>query len=177
MATVASIMAEAAATRRETDLYHTRYGRWINGIMDTFKQHLAALEECVQLADRSLAAGIQLSQAQLDGLQEALIQAKLSAKNSANPQQAQHIVNSFDDIIRGYTKPQGARGLPAGRPVPNLTAAEWAALGGWRPTKKISARKTRTHSKKNKTNTKSNTKSKNTVKPIGGYRNRRRMMR
>jgi hypothetical protein len=184
MATLDGVMRQAAATRMATNAYHARYGTWINGIMNTFSTSLAALNECIAGIDRGLGAGVAPTQAQLDELAETLEQAESSARNSAHPAQARAILASLTPRINGFTKPVGLV-RPAGPQVVPPSPAEWMA-GGWRPTKKISARKTRrTHSKTNKTNTKantkantkSNTKAKNTVNPVGGYRNRRRMMR
>jgi hypothetical protein len=170
MATLDGIMQQAADTRREIEGYHVRYGTWINGIIDDFTTALAALDECIAGIDRGIAAGQAPSQDQLDELSETLGIAEASARNSASPAQARAILDSMNARIQGYTKPQGT-GRPNGPAV--APPVDWMA-GGWRPTKKISARKTRTRSKKIKTKTRTRAISK---VPVGGYRNRRRMMR
>jgi hypothetical protein len=184
--TLANVLQMARVTDRQIDEYHGRYQRWLNNISTQIKGAIDLIGDCdrlVQLAQAQDQAGAPPDPAILDEIYRILNKALLSAERSARPELSQPLIDELIARIQLLRKPEGyvrpddtepTVDLHLADTVPPRRNAQEVRNGGWRPTKKISARKTRTRSKKLKTKTRTRAISK---VPIGGYRNRRRMMR
>ena len=184
--TLANVLQMARVTDRQIDEYHGRYQQWVNNISTQIKGAIDLIGDCDRLVGRAEVRGLAgepPDPAILDEIYTILNKALLSAERSARPDLSQPLIDELVNRIQLLRKPEGYVRPPDTEPTVDLHLAD--ALpprrnsqgirnGGWRPTKRISARKTRTRSKKIKTKTRTRAISKI---PIGGYRNRRRMMR